>query len=88
MLFKLALWVALVFFAHGSQFQMSVAGLICIVQLVVNAKLAPFRYATQKEVPTLYCAHGVPFYFNDGFYSSLLHYSPRHSGMRRKTTFK
>ena len=50
MIFKLSLWACLVFFEQGSQFQIAAGGLICVIQLVVNVKLTPFRYATEVRV--------------------------------------
>ena len=42
MAFKLALLMALVFFEHGSQFQLSAVLLVAFVQIAVHAKVMPF----------------------------------------------
>eukprot|EP00947_MAST-08B_sp_MAST-8B-sp1_P003830 g3830.t1 len=43
MLFKLALWATLVFFEHGSQFQLAMSAAICWLQLGVHARFEPFE---------------------------------------------
>eukprot|EP00947_MAST-08B_sp_MAST-8B-sp1_P003620 g3620.t1 len=43
MLFKLALWATLVFFDHGSQFQLATSAAICWIQLGVHARFEPFQ---------------------------------------------
>ena len=43
MTFKLALWATLVFFDHGSQFQLAMSAAICFLQLGVHARFEPFE---------------------------------------------
>eukprot|EP00947_MAST-08B_sp_MAST-8B-sp1_P004597 g4597.t1 len=43
MTFKLALWGTLVFFEHGSQFQLATSAAICFVQLGVHARFEPYE---------------------------------------------
>eukprot|EP00947_MAST-08B_sp_MAST-8B-sp1_P003406 g3406.t1 len=43
MLFKLGLWAILVFFKHGSQFQLAASALLCVVQLGVHARYEPYE---------------------------------------------
>ena len=43
MTFKLALWATLVFFEHGSQFQLAMSAAICFVQLGVHARYEPYE---------------------------------------------
>eukprot|EP00947_MAST-08B_sp_MAST-8B-sp1_P006231 g6231.t1 len=43
MTFKLALWATLVFFEHGSQFQLAMSAAICFLQLGVHARYEPFE---------------------------------------------
>eukprot|EP00947_MAST-08B_sp_MAST-8B-sp1_P001888 g1888.t1 len=43
MLFKLALWATLVYFEHGSQFQLATSVVVCWIQLAVHARLEPFN---------------------------------------------
>ena len=64
MIFKLSLWACLVFFEQGSQFQIAAGGLICVIQLVVNVKLTPFRYATEVRVVLVlkYCIQYTNWY--------------------------
>eukprot|EP00947_MAST-08B_sp_MAST-8B-sp1_P003253 g3253.t1 len=42
MIFKLALWATLVFFEHGSQFQLAMSAVICVLQLGVHAHFQPY----------------------------------------------
>eukprot|EP00947_MAST-08B_sp_MAST-8B-sp1_P004654 g4654.t1 len=43
MTFKLALWATLVFFEHGSQFQLAMSAVICVIQLGVHARFEPYE---------------------------------------------
>ena len=43
MIFKLALWATLVFFEHGSQFQLAMSAVICVIQLGYHARFEPFE---------------------------------------------
>eukprot|EP00947_MAST-08B_sp_MAST-8B-sp1_P002389 g2389.t1 len=42
MIFKLALWATLVFFEHGSQFQLAMSAMLCFFQLGVHAHFKPY----------------------------------------------
>ncbi len=43
MFFKLGLWAILVFFKHGSQFQLAASALLCVLQLGVHARYEPYE---------------------------------------------
>eukprot|EP00947_MAST-08B_sp_MAST-8B-sp1_P003569 g3569.t1 len=43
MIFKLGLWATLVFFDHGSQFQLATSAAICWIQVSVHARFEPFE---------------------------------------------
>eukprot|EP00947_MAST-08B_sp_MAST-8B-sp1_P003342 g3342.t1 len=43
MLFKLSLWATLVYFEHGSQFQLATSVIVCCIQLAFHARLEPFN---------------------------------------------
>eukprot|EP00947_MAST-08B_sp_MAST-8B-sp1_P005739 g5739.t1 len=43
MVFKLALWATLVFFEHGSQFQLAMSAAICVIQLGFHAHFKPYQ---------------------------------------------
>ena len=43
MFFKLALWATLVFFEHGSQFQLATSAVLCVLQLGVHARYEPYE---------------------------------------------
>ena len=43
MIFKLALWATLVFFEHGSQFQLAMSAMLCFFQLGVHSHFKPYN---------------------------------------------
>eukprot|EP00947_MAST-08B_sp_MAST-8B-sp1_P000632 g632.t1 len=43
MIFKLALWATLVFFEHGSQFQLAMSAVICVIQLGIHVHYKPYE---------------------------------------------
>ena len=53
MVFKLGLWVALCFFADGSQLQLVTALAITIVQLTVHARLLPYSSDAKNFLQTI-----------------------------------
>ena len=57
MIFKLLLWMALVFFQNGDQFQYATLLLICFVQIAVHAKFEPFSSSDKNFLQ--YCGLGA-----------------------------
>eukprot|EP00947_MAST-08B_sp_MAST-8B-sp1_P004197 g4197.t1 len=53
MLFKLALWATLVFFEHGSQFQLIMSAVICSIQLGFHAHFEPFEHGFKNVLQYL-----------------------------------
>ena len=66
MLYKLALWASLVFFGHGSQFQLALVLLLTVIRLVIHVRFEPNRDRSDNifdygilSVTTLFCLAGL-----------------------------